>query len=96
MGSLIFLGLTFVAMYALLIRPQQRKVRVQRELLSSLAVGDEVVTAGGLLGTIDALDDDTVTLRVGDGSKLRFLRAAIRGRQPVFGATGPVAPDGEG
>ena len=62
--------------YFLLIRPQQRRVRQQRELVSSLQVGDEVVTIGGMFGRIQDMDDETVTLEAG-GSRLRFVKQAV-------------------
>jgi preprotein translocase subunit YajC len=63
--------------YFLLIRPQQRRTRAQRDLLSSLDVGDEVVTIGGMHGVIRSFDDETVTLEVSPGVDLKFLRGAI-------------------
>lgn len=63
--------------YFLLIRPQQRRVRGQRELMASLDVGDEVVTIGGMFGRIVRMDDESVTLDVGSGSELRFVKNAI-------------------
>ncbi len=63
--------------YFLLVRPQQRRVRQQRDLLQSLAVGDEVVTIGGLFGTILEMDDESITLDAGGGTRLRFLKQAV-------------------
>jgi preprotein translocase subunit YajC len=74
---LISLALMVAIFYFLLIRPQQRRARQQRELVGSLAVGDEVVTIGGMFGTIQAMDDESVTLDVGSGTRVRFLKQAI-------------------
>jgi preprotein translocase subunit YajC len=74
---LISLVLMVAIFYFLLIRPQQRRVRQQRDLVQSLEVGDEVVTIGGLFGTIFEMDDESVTLDVGSGTRLRFLKQAI-------------------
>lgn len=63
--------------YFLLIRPQQRRTRQQRELVSSLNVGDEVVTIGGAFGRIMEMDEESVLLDVGSGTRIRFLRQAI-------------------
>src|SRR5213082_2047621 len=71
---LILIGVVF---YFLLIRPQQRRARAQRELIQSVDVGDEVVTIGGIFGTVRAVDDDAVTLEVAPGTTLRFVRSAI-------------------
>ena len=74
---LISLGLMVVIFYFLLIRPQQRRVKQQRDLVGSLAVGDEVVTIGGMFGRIMELDEETVTLDVGGGSRIRFVKQAV-------------------
>src|SRR5439155_6681221 len=76
-GLLIPLVLMGGIFYFLLIRPQQRQRRAQRELIESLDVGDEVVTIGGLYGTIRAVDDESVTLEVAPQIDLRFVRGAI-------------------
>jgi preprotein translocase subunit YajC len=73
---LISLALMVAIFYFLLIRPQQRRARQQRELITSLAVGDEVITVGGIFGRITEMDDDSVTLDVGAG-QVRFVRQAI-------------------
>jgi preprotein translocase subunit YajC len=74
---LISLVLMVGIFYFLLIRPQQRRVRQQRNLVESLAVGDEVVTIGGMFGTIFEMDDESVTLDVGSGTRIRFVKQAI-------------------
>jgi preprotein translocase subunit YajC len=79
--------LLLVLMYALLVRPQQQRVRRQRELLSSLTVGDRVVTVGGIVGEVVELGDETAALQVADGVVVRFVRPAINRRvQPGDGA----------
>jgi len=74
---LISLVLMVAIFYFLLIRPQQRRVRQQRDLVGSLRVGDEVVTIGGLFGTILDMDEESITLDAGGGTRLRFLRQAV-------------------
>jgi preprotein translocase subunit YajC len=69
--------------YFLMIRPQQRRARAQRELIQSIEVGDEVMTIGGMYGTVRALDDDRVTLEVSPGVDLAFAKSAIA-RKLVF------------
>jgi len=76
-GLLIPLVLMGGIFYFLLIRPQQRQRRAQRDLIESLDIGDEVVTIGGLYGTIREVDDESVTLEVAQGVDLRFVRGAI-------------------
>ena len=74
---LISLVLMVAIFYFLLIRPQQRRVRSQRQLVDSLRVGDEVITSGGMFGTILEMDDETITLDAGAGTRLRYLKQAV-------------------
>jgi preprotein translocase subunit YajC len=74
---LISLGLMVAIFYFLLIRPQQRRARQQRELVDSLSVGDEVVTIGGMFGTIESMDEESVTLDAGSGIRIRFIKQAV-------------------
>jgi preprotein translocase subunit YajC len=73
---LISLALMVAIFYFLLIRPQQRRARQQRDLIGSLAVGDEVITVGGIFGRITEMDEESVTLEVGVG-QVRFVRQAV-------------------
>jgi preprotein translocase subunit YajC len=75
MGYLI-LPLLFLAMWYFTIRPQQQRLRNQRALVASLAVGDEVVTIGGLIGVITVLAEQEVRLDVG-GTEVRVARNAV-------------------
>jgi preprotein translocase subunit YajC len=70
----------FALAYVILIRPQQRRVKQQRQLVSAIEVGDDVVTVGGLIGRVVRLDDDTVEVESTPGVVLRFRRVAISGR----------------
>jgi preprotein translocase subunit YajC len=67
-------------MWAALIVPQQRRAKRQRELVSTLGVGDDVMLASGVYGTITGEDDDDIFLNIADGVEIRFLRAAISGK----------------
>lgn len=73
---LIFLAL----MWFLLVRPQKERVRRQQQLVASLEVGDEVITAGGIVGRIVALVDDEAHIEVAPGVVMRFLRLAVNAR----------------
>lgn len=77
--TLLPLILMVGVMYFLLIRPQQKRQRAQREMIRELAVGDEVVTIGGFYGTIRSIDEDTddVILEVAPGTTMRMIRGAI-------------------
>jgi preprotein translocase subunit YajC len=74
---LMMMALIFGAMYFLMIRPQQRRRREVETMQSSLGLGDEVVTIGGLYGRVTELDDETVLLEVAPGIENRYARGAI-------------------
>ncbi len=77
-GSFLPLILIFVVFYFLLIRPQQKKQKAHREMLSALYRGDRIVTAGGLVGTITkVLSDTELTVEISEGVKVRVMRAMV-------------------
>ena len=87
-GSLISTVIMMVAMvaifYFLLIRPQRKKDKQVKDMLSALKVGDRICTIGGLYGTIAALKDDTVTLTMGSlQNTIVIARWAIRSVENV-------------
>ncbi|MEW5797050.1 MAG: preprotein translocase subunit YajC [Candidatus Zixiibacteriota bacterium] len=81
-AMLVWIGLLFVMMYFLLIRPQRKRQREHEKLISELKKGDKVVTTGGLFGTIFAIDDEKgrIILRINEETKLEFLKTAIAGK----------------
>ena len=80
MGVFLPILILLPLFWLLLVRPQQQRVQRQRQLLSSLEVGDHVVTAGGLVGTIESIDDEHVKLEVAPGVVLTLVRPAIARR----------------
>lgn len=80
MGPLLALLITFGLMWALLILPQQRRMRQHQAVIASLEAGDEVVTAGGVYGTIVAVREDTLEVEVAAGVVLQILRTAVSQR----------------
>jgi preprotein translocase subunit YajC len=78
--SFIILPLLLLAMYFLVIRPQQQRIRAQQALVSALEEGDEVVSSAGIYGRILELNDETAILEVADGVELKIARGAIARR----------------
>jgi preprotein translocase subunit YajC len=74
---LLMIILLFGVMYFMMIRPQQRRRRDAVQMQSTLGAGDEIVTIGGLYGTVVSVDDETVTLEVSPGVRTRYARGAI-------------------
>jgi preprotein translocase subunit YajC len=74
------IGLIFVIMYVLLIRPQQKRQRELAKMQGELKKGDRVVTQAGIIGTIAGIGDDTATLQVDRDVRIEFQRTAIVGR----------------
>ncbi|PIS36018.1 MAG: preprotein translocase subunit YajC [Nitrospirae bacterium CG_4_9_14_3_um_filter_53_35] len=77
LGSIAPLLLMVLIFYFLLIRPQMKKTKELKTMLSALRAGDRVVTSGGVHGEIKAITSDTVTLQVDDKVKIRVDRSAI-------------------
>src|SRR3954451_1689893 len=78
--ALLFLPLMFLALWAIVILPQQRRMRAHQTLVSALHEGDEVMTTSGIFGTITAIDDEVLHLKVAPAVTLRVVRAAIARR----------------
>ena len=74
--------LMFVVLYFLMIRPQMKRAKETRSMIEALKKGDEVVTAGGLLGRISKLNEGYITLEVGraggDAVEMTFQRSAVQ------------------
>jgi len=98
--ALLYLGILVVAFLLLIVRPQRRQMAAHRALVASLEVGDEVVTSGGIYGTIKAIDGEgTLDLEVSHGVVLHVARGAIAqrsGPEVIGGSTSDDAGDGSG
>ncbi len=76
-SPLIMMGVVFLIMWFFMVRPQMKRAKEHRGLIESLAVGDEVVTNGGLLGRIATIEDSFVSLEVSRGVEVRLQKHAI-------------------
>jgi len=81
-SPLIMMGVVFLIMWFFMVRPQMKRAKEHRSLVDSLAVGDEVLTNGGILGRIAAIDDSFVSLEVARGVEVRLQKHAISAVMP--------------
>jgi len=77
MTSLIFFGGMILIFYFILIRPQSKRAKEHRELVSGLSKGDEVVTNGGMLGKITDISEQYITVEVADNVNMKFQKASV-------------------
>ncbi|MFC4042726.1 preprotein translocase subunit YajC [Dactylosporangium siamense] len=75
--SLLFIVGIFALIYFMMIRPQQRRRREVQNMQSAMGIGDEIITVGGLYGTIRSIDEDSVLLEIAPGVTARYAKAAI-------------------
>jgi preprotein translocase subunit YajC len=93
LGWFVLLGAAF---FFLVVRPQRRQMAAHRALVEALAVDDEVITTGGIHGTIRGLTDDAVELEIATGVVVRVARGAIAGRlRDLQVGVDDAADDGE-
>jgi preprotein translocase subunit YajC len=74
---LIIIALALGALWLIVIRPQRRKQKLQQSMQSDLAIGDEVVTAGGVYGTVTEIGDEEVRVEIAPNVEVRLARRAI-------------------
>jgi preprotein translocase subunit YajC len=78
-GVLFIIIIAFLVLYLIVIRPQRKRQSQQQQMVSELRVGDEVLTAGGIYGTITQVDEDLVTVEIAPKTEVRVARRAIAG-----------------
>ncbi|MCU7724794.1 preprotein translocase subunit YajC [Actinoplanes sp. KI2] len=93
--TILFLLLLFGVVYFLMIRPQQKRRREALNMQNQLGAGDQIVTIGGLHGTIVSMDDDVATLEVAPGVQVKFARQAIARTLPKQDAEETAAAEPE-
>ena len=80
MIALIFFAVMLVLFWLLIIQPQRRRRSIQQQLLQDLHEGDDVMTVGGLIGTVREVGDHHVELEIAPGTQVRLVKSAITAR----------------
>ena len=77
-SQFIPLILIFIIFYFFLIRPQQKRVKDHKTMVEGLKRGDEVITSGGIIGTVErVMEDDRIEVLIGDSTKVQIIRSTI-------------------
>jgi preprotein translocase subunit YajC len=82
LGGLPFLIIMFVLMYFLLIRPQQKRAKEHKKMMTELKKGDEVVTNGGMLGKVKEVDESFAMLQIAEGIIVKVQKQGINQKMP--------------
>jgi preprotein translocase subunit YajC len=94
-GVLFLIIIAFLLLWLIVIRPQRKRQSQQQEMISELRVGDEVLTAGGIYGTISQVDEDLITVEIAPNTEVRVARRAIAGVTPEDEPEEPQADEEE-
>ena len=76
-SAFVPLILMFAVFYFLLIRPQQKKQKANREMIANLKKGDRIITSGGIYGRITAVNDNALTVEIADKVRVKIVRANV-------------------
>lgn len=71
----------FAAFYFFMIRPQRKRQKEQQRMLEDLKKGDKIITAGGMYGTIESVDEDSMVVRVESGAAIRMLKNSVMAKR---------------
>ena len=81
-GSFVMIGFMFILMYLFMIRPQNKRAKEHQNLMEKLKVGDEVVTASGILGQITKLNEKFVVLSLAEGFEVKLQKSTVAATMP--------------
>ena len=98
MGAFLPLILIFGVFYILLIRPQQKKVKLHREMLNNLRRGDKIITSGGIIGSINKVSENReLQVEISDGVEIKIAPGMVADLYvvPEKAKTGTAAPKSE-
>lgn len=95
MSGMISLVLIFLVFWFLIIRPQQQQAKKRAEMLTSLKVGDKIVTIGGICGIVNQITDDKIFIEIADGIVIEMLRNSISSVETEEDLKDPFADDDE-
>ncbi len=76
-SGLIMMVVIFAIFYFILIRPQQKKMKEHKRMVEDLKKGDEIVTAGGMYGTVEGVAPETLTVKIAEGTKVKITRGSV-------------------
>lgn len=77
LGSMLPLLLMFVVLYFVMIRPQMKRQKEHRAMIDALAKGDDVATAGGIIGTVTRMADQFIYIQIASGVEIQIQRSAV-------------------
>jgi preprotein translocase subunit YajC len=77
-GFFVQLILVFAIFYFILIRPQQKKMKEHEDMLNSIKVKDEVLTGGGIYGSVTKIEEDALFVEIAKGVEIKVLRSSVR------------------
>jgi preprotein translocase subunit YajC len=89
----LYLALLAGAFFFFIVRPQRRQMAARQALIASIEVGDEIITAGGIYGTVREMTDTTIRVEVAPGTLLTLAREAISSRPPPPPADDDAPPE---
>lgn len=78
-GFFFIIIIAFLLLWLIVVRPQRKRQNQQRAMINDLQVGDEVLTAGGIYGTVTRIDEDEVSVEIAPKTEVRVARRAIAG-----------------
>jgi len=76
-SGLIMMVIIFAIFYFILIRPQQKKMKEHKKMVEDLKKGDEIITSGGIYGTVEGVTPDTLTVKIAEGTKVKVTRGSV-------------------
>jgi len=76
-SGLIMMVIIFAIFYFILIRPQQKKMKEHKKMVEDLKKGDEIITSGGIYGTVEGVTPDTLTVKIAEGTKVKVTRSSV-------------------
>ncbi len=77
LGGMLPLVLMFVVLYFVMIRPQMKRQKEHSAMIEAIARGDEVATAGGIIGKVSKINDTFINLEIADGVEIQLQRSAV-------------------
>ena len=83
MGMLFPLAIFVLIFYFFIIRPQRKRDKQQKNMIDSIARGDQIITIGGFYGTVREVRDDSFQIEIAEGVRVTILKSAVQGKRAV-------------